>query len=95
MLANIMRVLANLMRVSFLPVRVLANLMTQVYFLQVRVIIADLMKLCLHTLRVLADLKTMVRVLANHTSSFLANESECVHDLNKAGRVPYLHDQTV
>ncbi len=25
MLANIMRVLANLMRVSFLPVRVLAN----------------------------------------------------------------------
>ncbi len=37
-------------RVSFLPVRVLANIM-RVYFLPVRdpVVIADLMKVCFHT----------------------------------------------
>ncbi len=40
--------------VNFLPVRVLSNLM-RVYFLPVRVIIADLMKVCFHSLRVLAD----------------------------------------
>ncbi len=47
------RVLANLMRVYFLPVRVLANLMRpRVYFPKMRVFIADFLKLCLHTLRV-------------------------------------------
>ncbi len=45
-----LRVLANIMKVYFLPVRVLANLM-RVHFLPVRVIIADLMKVCFHTVR--------------------------------------------
>ena len=35
----------------FLPLRVLTNLM-RVYFLPVRLIIADVMKVCFHTLRV-------------------------------------------
>ncbi len=39
------------MRVYFLPLRVLANLINmRVYFLSVRVIIADLMKVYFHTL---------------------------------------------
>ncbi len=50
------------MRVYFLPVRVLANLM-RVYFLPLRVIIADIMKVCFHTSRVL-ELSDMMRVLA-------------------------------
>ncbi len=51
---HILRVVYNLMRVPFLPVRVLANLMRG----------------CLHTLRVLAGIIIiMMRVLANHRSS--------------------------
>ncbi len=65
------------MRVSFMPLRVLANFM-RVYFLPVRVlanqsyegVFSANMKVFFHTVRVLAD---MMRVLAiyNHTSSFL------------------------
>ncbi len=49
------RVLANIMKVYFLPVMVLANLM--------RVIIADLIKVRFHISRVL-ELANMMRVLA-------------------------------
>ena len=64
------------MKVYFLPVMVLANLM-RVYFLPVRVIIADLMKVCFHTVRVLAN---MMRMHGCYFIIIRALSFEPVHD---------------
>ncbi len=81
-----MRVLANLMRVYFLSVRVIIADLIGVYFL---VIIADLMGVRFHTLRVLAD---MMRVLANLLVFFFEPVTWNVyHDLNIAGKCRSIH----